>query len=63
MVFWLNFAWWGYHAIWAVLLIHCLLKRKFFPLFGRGWGTKIFWLITFVFRNPLLTLLYVIFAV
>ncbi len=63
MVFWLSLAWWGYHALWAVLLIHCLLKRKFFPLFGRGCGTKVFWLVTFVFRNPLLTLLYVIFAV
>ncbi len=63
MVMWLNIAWWGYIALWAVLLVHCLLKRKFFPLFGRGLGTKIFWLITFVFMNPLLTLLYVVFAV
>ncbi len=63
MVVWLNIAWWGYLVLWAVLLIHCLLKRKFFPLFGPGLGTKIFWLITFVFVNPLLTLLYVIFGV
>lgn len=63
MVVWLNIAWWGYLVFWAVLLIHCLLKWKFFPLFGRGLGTKIFWLITFVFVNPLLTLLYVIFGV
>lgn len=63
MVFWINLAWWGYLAFWAALLIHCLLKKRFFPLFGRGWGTKVFWLITFVFMNPLLTLLYVIFGV
>ena len=63
MIFWLNLAWWGYHAVWAVLLIHCLLRWKFFPLFGHGWGTKAFWLVTFIFRNPLLTLLYFIFAV
>ncbi len=63
MAVWLNIAWWGYLVLWVALLIHCLLKRMFFPLFGRGLGTKIFWLITFVFINPLLTLLYVIFAV
>ena len=63
MVVWLHIAWWGYLALWAVLLIHCLLKQKFFPLFGPGLGTKIFWLITFIFVNPLLTLLYVIFGV
>lgn len=63
MVVWLNIAQWGYLALWAVLLIHCLLKRKFFPLFGLGLGTKVFWLVTFVFMNPLLTLLYVIFGV
>lgn len=63
MIVWLNIAWWGYLVLWAVLLIHCLLKRKFFPLFGRGLGTKVFWLITFVFVDPLLMLLYVIFGV
>ena len=62
MVFWLNLAGWGYLALWAALLIHCLLKKRFFPLFGRGLGTKVFWLITFVFVNPLLTLLYMIFG-
>lgn len=63
MAVWLNLAWWGYIALWAALLIHCLLKKRFFPLFGRGLGTKVFWLITFVFFNPLLTLLYMIFGV
>jgi hypothetical protein len=63
MVFGLNLLWWGYLALWAVLLIHCLVKKRFFPVLGRGWGTKVFWLVTFIFRNPLLTLLYVIFGV
>lgn len=62
MAFWLNLAWWGYVALWGVLLIHCLLKRRFFPVFGPGLGTKVFWLATFVFMNPLLTLLYVVFG-
>ena len=63
MTFWLNLAWWGYVVLWGVLLIHCLLKRRFFPLLGPGLPTKVFWLATFAFMNPLLTLLYVIFAV
>ncbi len=63
MVIWFDVLWWGYIALWAVLLIHCLLKRTFFPIFGPGWGTKVFWLVTFVFMDPLLTLLYMIFGV
>ena len=63
MMAWLDLAWWGYMVLWGVLLIHCLLKRSFFPLIGPHWATKGFWTITFVFTNPLLTLLYVIFGV
>jgi hypothetical protein len=63
MMVWLNLAWWGYMVLWGVLLIHCLLKRSFFPLIGPHWATKGFWTITFVCANPLLTLLYVIFGV
>lgn len=63
MVVWIDLVWWGYIVLWAVLLIHCLLKRTFFPIFGPGWGTKVFWLVTFLFMNPLLTLLYLIFGV
>ena len=63
MAFWLNLAWWGYAVLWGVLLVHCLLKRRFFPVFGPGPGTKLFWLATFVFMNPLLTLLYVAFGI
>jgi hypothetical protein len=52
-----------YLIIWAVLLIHCLHSREFYPILGRKLGTKILWLFTFIFFNPLLSLLYVIFAV
>lgn len=51
-----------YLILWSALLVHCLLQRRFYPVFGRGWGTKIFWLLTFVFLNPLLTLLYFVFG-
>lgn len=51
-----------YLIIWSALLIHCLLQRRFYPVFGRGWGTRIFWLLTFVFLNPLLTFLYFVFG-
>jgi len=38
-------------------------RREFFPIIGRKWGTKIFWLLTFVFFNPLLSLIYIIFGI
>lgn len=51
-----------YLIIWSALLIHCLMRRRFYPVFGLGWGTKVFWLLTFVFFNPLLTFLYFVFG-
>jgi hypothetical protein len=51
-----------YLVIWSALLIHCLLRRRFYPVFGTGWGTKVFWLLTFVFFDPLLTFLYFVFG-
>lgn len=51
-----------YLVIWSALLVHCLIRRRFYPVFGLGWGTKIFWLVTFVFFNPLLTFLYFVFG-
>lgn len=51
-----------YLIIWSALLVHCLLQRRFYPILGRGRGTKIFWLVTFVFLNPLLTFLYFVFG-
>ena len=51
-----------YLIVWSALLIHCLLQREFYPIFGRRWGTKILWLSTFIFLNPLLTLIYFVFG-
>lgn len=52
-----------YLLIWLLLLVHCLKRRQFFPIIKSGWSTKILWLFTFVFLNPLLTFLYTIFGV
>ena len=51
-----------YLIIWSALLVHCLLRRRFYPIFGQRWGTRVFWLLTFVFLNPLLTFLYFVFG-
>ncbi len=51
-----------YLVMWSALLVHCLLRRQFYPVFGTGRGTKVFWLLTFVFFNPLLTFLYFVFG-
>jgi len=51
-----------YLIIWSALLIHCLFQREFCPIFGRRWGTKGLWLLTFVFLNPLLTVIYFVFG-
>ena len=51
-----------YAVVWAACLVHCLRCKAFYPVFGRGWGTKSFWLATFLFFNPVLTLIYVVFA-
>jgi len=52
-----------YLILWSVLLVDCLKRRHFFPIFGRSKGTKIFWILTFVLFNPLLTFLYIIFLI
>ena len=51
-----------YLVIWSGLLIHCLFRREFYPIFGLRWGTQILWLVTFLFLNPLLTLVYFVFG-
>ena len=51
-----------YLIIWSALLIHCLFREEFYPVFGRRLATKVFWLLTFVFLNPLLTLIYFVFG-
>jgi len=51
-----------YLILWSALLIHCLFRREFYSIFGRRWGTKALWLFTFVFLNPLLTIIYFVFG-
>jgi hypothetical protein len=51
-----------YLIVWSALLVHCFFQREFYPIFGRRWGTKVLWLLTFVFLNPLLTLVYFVFG-
>lgn len=53
----------GFWVAWLGLLIHCLWRKRFYPVLGPGWSTKLFWLATFPFFNPLFLLLYVVFAV
>ena len=52
----------GYMVVWAVLLIACLRKREFCPIFSDPRRTRFFWLATFVLVNPLLTILYLVFG-
>ncbi len=49
--------------IWSALLLHCLSRREFYPIIDRRLGTKIFWVFTFIFFNPLLLLIYAVFGV
>jgi hypothetical protein len=53
----------GYVVLWVLLFIHCLRRKAFFPVFGHGRWTRLFWLVSFLFFNPLLTLLYGLFGV
>lgn len=52
----------GFVILWAVLLIACWRKRDFCPLLSDARRTRWLWLATFVFVNPLLTVLYLIFG-
>jgi hypothetical protein len=52
----------AYLMIWISLLIHCVRRKEFYPILKNSIQTKIFWLITFLFFNPLLTVLYFIFG-
>ena len=52
-----------YLLVWLLLLVHCLKRKRFFPIFSDGVSTKVLWLVTFIFFNPLLTLLYIVFGV
>ncbi len=52
----------AYVLLWAALLVGCLRKRDFCPIFVNSRRTRQFWLASFVFVNPLLTLLYLVFG-
>ncbi|MDI9432608.1 MAG: hypothetical protein QM570_12895 [Planctomycetota bacterium] len=52
----------AYVVLWVALLIGCLCKREFCPIFTDSRRTRLFWLASFVFVNPLLTLLYLVFG-
>ena len=52
----------GYFVVWLVLLIACIRRREFCIVFSNSQRTRWFWLATFVFLNPLLTVLYLIYG-
>lgn len=53
----------GYLLVWMALILHCLRRDRFYPVFGNHRGSKCFWLATFGFFHPGLTLLYLVFGV
>ncbi len=52
----------AYVVAWAVLLVRCARRRRFYPILGDDRRTRWFWLATFVFVNPFLTAMYFFFA-
>ena len=52
----------GYFVVWMVLLVACIRRREFCIVFSDSRRTRLFWLATFVFLNPLLTILYFVFG-
>lgn len=47
---------------WGCLLLHCLKKKTFYPVFARPGYTKAFWLLSFLFLSPVLLIWYVLFG-
>ncbi len=54
---------WGYLAIWILMLIHWIRCKSFYPILNNHFLTKVWWGLTFLLFNPLMTLLYVVFGV
>ncbi|MGB2822556.1 MAG: hypothetical protein WBF17_16345, partial [Phycisphaerae bacterium] len=52
----------AYVVAWAVLLVRCARRRRFYPILGNDRRTRWFWLATFVFVNPFLTAMYYFFG-
>ncbi len=53
----------AYLLIWVVLFVDCVRRKEFYPLWGTNRITKLFWLVTFVFFNPVLTAAYFLFGI
>ncbi len=51
-----------YLVAWAILLAMCFRKKQFWPIVKNSGYSKYFWLVTFIFLNPALTVLYFIFG-
>ena len=47
---------------WLVLLVDCIRRRQFWPLFASSRLTKVFWLLTFLAVNPMLMAMYWLFG-
>jgi len=52
----------AYLVAWGVLLIACLRRRRFYPILDDDRRTRLFWLVSFAFLNPLMTLAYFVFG-
>jgi hypothetical protein len=52
-----------YFITWYLLLLRWIAIKEPCPVMGGGWKTRAFWGVTFLFFNPLLTLLYFLFGV
>ncbi len=52
-----------YFIAWLWLLRRWIENKDPYPILGRGWKTRAFWGVTFLFFNPLLSLLYLFFGV
>ena len=53
----------AYLLIWVILFVDCVRRKEFYPLMGSNRATKLFWLVTFVFFIPLLTVAYFLFGI
>ena len=59
---WVYFLIGGYGILWLWLVVDCLRRPAFFPVFRTARRTRIFWLLTFSLLDPFLTVLYLVFG-
>jgi hypothetical protein len=50
----------AYAILWVILLVQCYRRREFYPILGDSRRTRLLWLASFVFLNPVLTFLYIL---